>query len=553
MEKQNKFRIIVPSYNNIEWVEYNLASILNQTYTNYEVTYIDDKSTDGTYDKVVDIVGDMPNWNVIQNSENRKATYNYFHNLESYIKDPQEIVVHLDGDDWLYDEEVLEKLNSFYNKKDCWMTYGGFVVWNGPDKESTLPYPQSTPFPDFIHEHKLYRQDHWRASHLRTYRAFLLQALKLEDLKSLESSEYYWHAGDLAIQFPCMEMCPKEKIQLVDFYDCVYNHSKANQVRTHERESVDNSKYEVEIRNRKRYKEGLSGEKLPQVNVLGNFREKNSIPKTFSYTYGQQDGEFDITLIEDTEILKYVKGELSVRRGLVVADVHEAPHLLTQSEVYTAVHQNHHMFDLILTYDKELLKLPNAVFRNGGYEVVLNKNVHKLEYPLLQDDSLMQVYGEKDKHISFITSNKTMTEGHRFRLECAQKLVELKAPGVDLYGVGIREIKGKIEGLRDYKFSIAVENGVHDNYFTEKILDCFLTGVIPIYKGCPNIGEFFNVEGIITFSTQEELVDIVSNLSDNDYHSKRTRRDSNRMLENHFRKISKRSGSIRTITMEKKW
>ena len=39
MEKQNKFRIITPSYNNEEWIEYNLASILNQTYTNYKVIF----------------------------------------------------------------------------------------------------------------------------------------------------------------------------------------------------------------------------------------------------------------------------------------------------------------------------------------------------------------------------------------------------------------------------------------------------------------------------------------------------------------------------------
>ncbi len=308
--KQNKFRIITPSYNNEEWIEYNLASILNQTYTNYKVTYIDDASTDSTYQKVKEIVGELPNWNVIKNSENRGAMYNYFNNLSTYIKDPEEIIIHLDGDDWLYDETVLEKLNAFYNEKDCWMTYGGFIVWDGEDTEPTLPYPQSTEHPEFVHKYKLYRQDLWRASHLRTYRAFLLQAVNLEDLRSLEDGEYYWHASDLAFQYPCMEMCPKEKIQVVDFFDCVYNHSKANQVRTHEREAASNAKYEIEIRNRKKYKENLQGQKLPQVNVLGNFRESNSIPKTFSYVYNLVDGEFDITLIEDMEILKFIKGEV---------------------------------------------------------------------------------------------------------------------------------------------------------------------------------------------------------------------------------------------------
>ena len=42
----NKFTIITPSYNNVEWVEFNLASVLNQTYSNYRVMYIDDASTD---------------------------------------------------------------------------------------------------------------------------------------------------------------------------------------------------------------------------------------------------------------------------------------------------------------------------------------------------------------------------------------------------------------------------------------------------------------------------------------------------------------------------
>ena len=48
MEKKNKFVIITPSYNNEEWVEPNLASMLNQTYTNWRTIYINDCSTDNT-------------------------------------------------------------------------------------------------------------------------------------------------------------------------------------------------------------------------------------------------------------------------------------------------------------------------------------------------------------------------------------------------------------------------------------------------------------------------------------------------------------------------
>lgn len=519
MEKQNKFKIITPSYNNEEWVEYNIASILNQTYKNYEVLYINDASTDNTYERVISIVGNLPNWTIINNETNKGATYNYFEYREQYLTDDDAIVIHLDGDDWLYDETVLEKLNTFYNKHDCWMTYGGFIVWNGFDQESTLPYPQSTNFDDFIHNHKLYRKDMWRASHMRTYRTFLFKSLSLDAMRSLIDGNYYWHASDLAFQFPFLEMCPKDKIKLIDFYAHVYNHSNANQLRTHERETNENQQYEFEIRNRKKYAEGLPPVKLPQVNVIGDYRERNSIPTTFSYSYNLTDGEFDITLIQDMDIINFIEGKIKINRGKIVADIHEAPHLLEQQRVYDAVKQNAHLFDLILTFDSELLKLPNAKFRNGGYEVVLNKNVHEQCYPLLQDDSLQQIY-QKNRMISFITSNKIMTEGHRFRVGCAQQIIQNQLP-VDLYGKGIKDIVGKIEGLQDYKFSITIENGQHDNYFTEKILDCFLTGTIPIYNGCRNIGEFFDTNGIITFDTEDELVDIVSNLTDNDYEQRK--------------------------------
>ena len=56
MEKKNKFVIITPSYNNEDWAEANLASMLNQTYTNWRNIYVNDCSTDNTLKKVNDIV-----------------------------------------------------------------------------------------------------------------------------------------------------------------------------------------------------------------------------------------------------------------------------------------------------------------------------------------------------------------------------------------------------------------------------------------------------------------------------------------------------------------
>lgn len=511
----NHFVIITPSYNNSEWVEYNLASILNQTYTDYEVRYIDDCSNDDTYEKVMSIVGTNPKFKVMRNEVNKGATYNYMEFLEG-ISDT-DILVHLDGDDWLFDETVLEKLDKLYTERDYWMTYGKFFVYDGSDTISEAN-PQNTPYPDFVQEHKLYRQDTWRASHLRTYRAWLFKAIDKADLKSKYNGEYFWHAGDLAFQFPVMEMCTPDRIGVVEFPTHIYNACPKNQVRTKERESVDNTKYENEIRTKRHYSVG--GHKLPQVNVIGNFRECNSIPTKFSYVYGQSEGESDITLIQDMEILKYINEQQKINTGKIIADIHEAPHLYSQNEVYVAVKENAEKFDRILTFDSELLKLPNAVYRNGGGEVVLNKNVHTQEYPTLADASLIKLYTDKPKYMSFITSNKQMTTGHTFRLSAAKRVYDLHRADIDIYGKGIRDIQGKIEGLKDYKYSVAIENGCHTNYFTEKILDCFLTGTIPIYHGCPNIVDFFDTRGFYTFETEDELVELISKLSADNYNEK---------------------------------
>lgn len=66
-----------------------------------------------------------------------------------------------------------------------------------------------------------------------------------------------------------------------------------------------------------------------------------------------------------------------------------------------------------------------------------------------------------------------------------------------------------------------MENHQSEYYFSEKLLDVILTGCVPIYWGCKNIPKYFNPEGFIFFNSKEELIDIVSNLSMEDYYSKK--------------------------------
>lgn len=107
----------------------------------------------------------------------------------------------------------------------------------------------------------------------------------------------------------------------------------------------------------------------------------------------------------------------------------------------------------------------------------------------------------KTKMISFITSNKNFTYGHKERLDWVNKIGDQ----VDLYGRGFNEIQSKEEGLCDYMFSVVIENGFYESYFTEKILDCFATGTIPVYMGSPDIENYFNKDGIIILSDEFDV------------------------------------------------
>lgn len=130
-------------------------------------------------------------------------------------------------------------------------------------------------------------------------------------------------------------------------------------------------------------------------------------------------------------------------------------------------------------------------------------------------------YMNKSKDVSVIASDKTETRYHRLRLDIAHRCESY--PNVDGYGKGCgRFIEHKSDALTDYRYSIVVENGVFSNYFTEKILDCFAAMTVPVYIGAPNIGDFFNRDGIIILdeSNTDKLDEILKGCTAEDYASR---------------------------------
>lgn len=69
----------------------------------------------------------------------------------------------------------------------------------------------------------------------------------------------------------------------------------------------------------------------------------------------------------------------------------------------------------------------------------------------------------------------------------------------------------------NYKFVLAMENKIHKGYITEKIINAFYSGAIPIYWGCNSVVQYFNKKAFINvndFKTFEECVAYVIQLDD---------------------------------------
>jgi len=525
----NRFKIICPSYNNEKWVETHISSILAQTYTNWEVIYIDDNSSDNTWNVVNDLVGNNSKFRLIRNTENKGAAHNYNEYLEN-IED-EDILIHLDGDDWIATPDVLEKLNNLYLEKDLWMSYGYYMTYRNHDDIEYKPFPQNTEYSKFTHTYSKYRGDLWRASHMRTYKWFVYKNIAKDDLKSIIDGKYFWHASDLSWAYPCLEMCPPEKIGVLDFPSYMVNRAEGQAERTQERESSNNIKYEIEIRNKKKYKRAhtksdLHGEKLPLVNSFSNSKEYSYIPTKFSYCYNLEDGDFDMVIFDDDRVYKYLDGSIKINKNVpIVVRLYEQRSYF-QNKLYDSIIKNYDKFHTILTFDKQLLDLlPNAKFATVTDVTQFNMLPNTANYPQYKPEGVdsyelpeLKIYDKTKFNVpSCIASSKAFLPGHKKRLNFVQNIKDK----VDLYGRGIRDIPSKLDALKNHAFTVAIENNtdINDYYFTEKLTDCLITGTVPIYHGCPNIGEFFDMDGILTFSTQEELDNILKNISEEKYNS----------------------------------
>ena len=111
---------------------------------------------------------------------------------------------------------------------------------------------------------------------------------------------------------------------------------------------------------------------------------------------------------------------------------------------------------------------------------------------------------KRKKFCAAVISNNYWTD--YFRLKFIEELNKYKL--VDMGGRcknNVGKIKNKIKFLSSYKFSIAMENTEGNGYLSEKIIQSFISGTIPIYYGDYMVDEYINPKSLILIRGKNDI------------------------------------------------
>jgi glycosyltransferase involved in cell wall biosynthesis len=206
--------IVTTLYNAENYIERCLGSLMSQRFKDFKCYITDDLSTDNSVKIVKKTIQDDDRFILIENQRKMYQPGNYDQVIRNNVNiDDNEIIVEVDGDDWLPDPNTLTRINDVYSDQNVWIANGSFKYHDGrlgfSSRQQNLENLRNVRF---------------TASHIRTWRAFLWRKIKQEDLKD-EDGVYWKVTGDLSFMYPMLEMSGEEHYRFMNEINYVYNES----------------------------------------------------------------------------------------------------------------------------------------------------------------------------------------------------------------------------------------------------------------------------------------------------------------------------------------
>jgi len=221
--KQNKFIIVTTSWNVRDWLPINLSTMMFQSYKNWQCIFIDDHSTDGSFEFAAEFTKHDERFTVMRTRSARTGQGGAtLAALEKGVElNDDDIIVEVDGDDWLSSVFVLEYLNQIYQNPDIWMTHGQYQMY----PTGQVGGHWNAAINSEVDENNLHRVNPFPYSHLKSYKAWLYKKIRKEDLIDPKTQEIWKSAWDHALCIPMVEMAGKKHVHKCDDILYVLNRS----------------------------------------------------------------------------------------------------------------------------------------------------------------------------------------------------------------------------------------------------------------------------------------------------------------------------------------
>lgn len=152
-------------------------------------------------------------------------------------------------------------------------------------------------------------------------------------------------------------------------------------------------------------------------------------------------------------------------------------------------------------------RIPLYCFYLEDYEKAKNKH-------LISENKIR----EKTKFCNFVYSNGDASYEREYFFDVLSNYKVVDSGGKFRNNIG-GPINSKYEFQKDYKFSIAFENSSFNGYTTEKILQAFSAGTVPIYWGNPDVAKDFNEKSFINchkYADFSEVIELIKKIDNDD-------------------------------------
>lgn len=215
-----RFKIVTATWNAARWIERCLTSIAEQRYPDFDVFVVVDPSDDDTAE-LAERFCEMQGWGFRANTERLYALRNQVDAIRAMDDgNPEDVIVFVDGDDYLPNAFVLDRLYQHYGDGTL-LTYGSYR--SEPFSPTCAP---ATTFPREVIAAGTFRRfiaqgGGIRFNHLRTFRYEVFYGLDESDFLD-DNGRWFTTVPDSALMVPCLELAGRRH-KLVKDVLLVYN------------------------------------------------------------------------------------------------------------------------------------------------------------------------------------------------------------------------------------------------------------------------------------------------------------------------------------------